>query len=107
MELSKGFSKQGRKKSNRPCKANQCKVKIVYKPSPSNPVRLLNALSMLLNQEDILDYFVPQKKSQRKAKKPPKKKGNQDLHHLECMSRPSPIDKYPSKALGLNNEGAK
>jgi len=61
MRLGKGISKQGRKKSNKPHKANQSKVKIVYKPSPGNHLRLFKALSMLLNKEDILDYFDPQK----------------------------------------------
>jgi len=100
MKLSKDVSNKTRK-------ANQCKVKIAHKPSPSNHARLLKALSMLLNKEDILDYFVSQKNSQRKAKKPSKKKGDQGLHHPECMSTSSTIDKCPSKALGLNNEGAK
>ena len=106
MRLSKGVSKQGRKKSNKSHKINKCRVEIVYKPSSSNHVRLLKALSMLLRQEDILDYFVPQENSQRKAKKP-LKKGYHDFHHPEFMSTPSTIDKCPPKTLGLNNEGAK
>ena len=113
MELSEGVSKpcirqkKGRKKSNKPYKGNQCKVKIVHNPSTSNHVRLLKALSILLNEDDILYYFDSQKNLQRKAKKPSKKEGGKGLHHLECMSTLSPIDKYPSKALGSNNEGTK
>lgn len=107
MRLSKGVSKQGRKKSNKRHKVNKCKVEIVYKLSPSKHIRLFKALSILLNQEDILDYFVPQENSQKKAKKPPKKKKDQGFHRPECMSTSPPIDKCPSKALGLNNEEAK
>ena len=110
MKLSKGVShkeEKGKRKANKPCKANQFKVKIVHKPSASSHVRLLKALSMLLNKEDILDYFDHRKNSQRKAKRPSKKKRNHDFHHLEFMSTSSTIDKYPSKALPLNNEEAK
>ena len=101
MKLSKGG-----KKSNKPREANQCKVKIAHKPSPSNHVRLFKVLSMLLNKEDILDCFDRQKNLWRKAKKP-SKKGNHNLHYPEFMSTSSTIDKYPSKALQLNNEGTK
>lgn len=100
MELSKDVS-------NKPHKGNQSKAKIVHKTSPSNHVRLFKALSMLLNKEDILDYFDRQENSHRKAKKPLRKKGKHDLHSLEFMSTSSTIDKYPSKALLLNNEEAK
>ena len=100
MKLSKDVSNKTRK-------VNQCKVNIAHKPSPSNHARLFKALSMLLNKEDILDCFDRQKNLRRNAKKPSKKKGNNDFHYPPFMSASSTIDKYPPKALPLNNEGAK
>jgi len=75
MRLSKDVPKyikqEGeRKKSRELYRVNQFKVEILPKPSHINHIRLLKALSMLLNKGDILDYFDHQKTHREKPKIP-------------------------------------
>ena len=108
MRLSKGIPKyikqEGeRKKSRELYRVSQFKVEILPKPSSSNHIRILKALSMLLNKGDILDYFNHQKSLQEKAKNSLKKK-SYNFYYPEPVSAPSAIDKYPPKTLRLSNE---
>jgi len=81
-------------------KKDNIKVQLIYKPSQENSLRFFKALSMLISEKDLLEYFKQHKKSQKPERVSKKEQIKRNIHPpLEYLTLSSTIDKSFSKGL--------